>query len=79
MGWLQPQIGCEMLVAHFVRCFTIVDEALAQAVNQVQSQGMAHLDAGVEYMEPSCSIAKQGSVQAFQPLFADILGVQSRR
>lgn len=68
-----------MFVAHTARRVSIIDEVLAQAVNQMQAQGVTHFDARIEHMELSCSIAKQSMVQCINTLFTDILGVKARR
>lgn len=76
---LEPQIGGEMLVLHAAWRASVVDKVMAQALNQVQPKGVAHLDAWTEQVELPDSIAKQGLVQCLHTLFTDILDVQQRR
>lgn len=68
-----------MFVAHTARRVSSFDEVLAHAVNQMQAQGVTHLDAGIEDMELPCSIAKQSMAQCINTFFTDILGVKARR
>lgn len=45
----------------------------------MQAQAVTHLDARIEHMELSCSIAKQGMVQCINTFFTDILGIKARK